>query len=103
MEDSVALHHGAESIPWKHIRIITVSRAPLKPTLLDPRFTEEIHLRAQVDSVIHSFAFGPNAEQPVGRLKTQTALWSAGQSFKANSTECVAAGGYLVHTDKMKR
>ena len=36
---------------------------------------EDIHLPAQAASVAHRIAFGPNAGQPIRRLKTQTSLW----------------------------
>jgi hypothetical protein len=51
---------------------------------------------AQAASVAHRIAFGPNAGQPVRRLKTQTSLWPSEQNFKSNSTACVSAGGYSV-------
>ncbi|MEY3901218.1 MAG: hypothetical protein RL189_524, partial [Pseudomonadota bacterium] len=60
---------------------------------------EDIHLPAQAASVAHRIAFGPNAGQPVRRLKTQTSLWPSEQNFKSNSTACVSAGGYSVHAE----
>ena len=59
-------------------------------------FNEDIHLQAQAASVAHRIAFGPNAGQPIRRLKTQTSLWPTEQNFKSNSTACVSAGGYSV-------
>jgi hypothetical protein len=53
---------------------------------------EDIHLPAQAASVAHRIAFGPNAGQPIRRLKTQTSLWPSEQNFKSNSTACVSAG-----------
>ena len=62
-------------------------------------FNEDIHLPAQAASVTHRIAFGPNAGQPVRRLKTQTSLWPSEQIFKSSSTACVTAGGYSVHAE----
>jgi hypothetical protein len=60
---------------------------------------EDIHLPAQAASVAHRIAFGPNAGQPIRRLKTQTSLWPSEQNFKSSSTACVTAGGYSVHAE----
>jgi hypothetical protein len=49
---------------------------------------------AQGASVAHRIAFGPNAGQPIRRLKTQTSLCPSEQIFNSNSTACVSAGGY---------
>ena len=48
---------------------------------------------AQAASVAHRIAFGPNAGQPVRRLKTQTSLWPLEQNFKSSITACITAGG----------
>jgi hypothetical protein len=57
-------------------------------------FNQDIHLPTMAASVAHRIAFGPNAGQPVRRLKTQTLLWPSKQNFKSTSTACVSAGGY---------
>jgi hypothetical protein len=57
-------------------------------------FNQDIHLPAKAASVAHRIAFGPNAGQPIRRLKTQTSLWPSEQNFKSNSTAGVSAGGY---------
>jgi hypothetical protein len=45
-------------------------------------FNEDIHLPAQAASVAHRIAFGPNAGQPVRRLKSQTSLWPSEQRLE---------------------
>lgn len=74
-----------------HFRVITLDGVYEKKTTGRLKF-----YAAQAAAVTHRITFGPNAGQPVGRLKTQTSLWRSEQNFKSNSTDCVSAGGYSV-------
>ena len=58
---------------------------------------EALHLPAQSASVSHRIAFGPNAGQPVRRLRAGAHPWPSEDDIEVNSTACIATGGFSVH------
>jgi hypothetical protein len=59
--------------------------------------SDQLHLPAQAASVANRIAFGPNAGQPVRRLKLGNRLWPSEADVEVSSTACVSVGGYSVH------
>ncbi|MEI7591187.1 MAG: transposase, partial [Deltaproteobacteria bacterium] len=58
---------------------------------------DELHLPAQAASVGNRIAFGPNAGQPVRRLRLGNRPWPAEDDVEVSSTACVNVGGYSIH------
>ena len=58
---------------------------------------DDVHLPAQGASVGYRIAFGPQAGQPVRRIKTSHSTWPAEDDVEATSDACVKAGEYSVH------
>ena len=57
---------------------------------------DDVHLPAQGASVGYRIAFGPQAGQPVRRIKTSHSTWPAEDDVEATADACVKAGGYSV-------
>ncbi|NDG16564.1 MAG: hypothetical protein EB110_13185, partial [Betaproteobacteria bacterium] len=58
---------------------------------------DDVHLPAQGASVGYRIAFGPQAGQPVRRIKTSHSTWPAEDDVEATSDACVKAVGFSVH------